>query len=209
MSEQHEDDIIPHQDEVEQVIEEQITEALAGGSSSGTPAVFVVLYVFFGSQHGGTQDHPLTGEDGVSAGDRVFVVGQIDPTEDGIYVAAVGAWARADDCPVDLVLPSGTLFVAPAGAFKRAGGINQGTNFGRSIFTNANEKVVGTNNLEAYAVSNDGAWGFVFADGQPQLQNADLDANGYSVKNLVDPTDPQDAATKAWVLAAIDAALNP
>ena len=37
--------------------------------------------------------------DGVTplAGDRVLVTGQADPSQNGIYAAAAGAWSRSDD----------------------------------------------------------------------------------------------------------------
>lgn len=49
----------------------------------------------------------------VVAGDRVLVAGQTDPTENGIYDAAAGAWSRATDwnAPEDVI--SGQLVAVP------------------------------------------------------------------------------------------------
>jgi hypothetical protein len=41
------------------------------------------------------------------AGDRVLLKNQTDPTENGIYVAAVGAWARSTDADTDVEVTQG------------------------------------------------------------------------------------------------------
>lgn len=53
--------------------------------------------------------------DGVSvvAGDRVLVKNQTDPTQNGVYVAASGAWTRADDAGTDAQMTPG--IVVPVG----------------------------------------------------------------------------------------------
>lgn len=76
--------------------------------------------------------------DGVSviAGDRVLVDSQTTATEDGIYVAAAGAWARADDF--------NTGFDATGTAVT----ITEGTANGDKLFIQTAEPaVVGTNGL--------------------------------------------------------------
>jgi len=52
--------------------------------------------------------------DGTSlvADDRCLVVGQTDPTENGIYVVAAGAWARSADMDAGSEFPSAAVFVA-------------------------------------------------------------------------------------------------
>lgn len=55
--------------------------------------------------------------DGVQtvAGDRVALVGQTDATQNGIYVAAAGAWARATDADQSAELSRGLAFFVTAG----------------------------------------------------------------------------------------------
>lgn len=50
------------------------------------------------------------------AGDRVLVTGQTTAMQNGIYVAATGAWSRADDCAIGDVLKAYTnVYVANSG----------------------------------------------------------------------------------------------
>jgi hypothetical protein len=56
--------------------------------------------------------------DGVAvvAGDRVLVKNQADGTQNGIYVAAVGAWSRAADADASIEVTPGLLVPVEAGA---------------------------------------------------------------------------------------------
>lgn len=63
-----------------------------------------------GTQAGGDWPGPLT------AGDRVFVKDQTTGSENFIYIAAAGAWARATDADGSGELSSGTLVLVEEGA---------------------------------------------------------------------------------------------
>jgi len=65
-------------------------------------------------------NHGLSGLadiDGVtpSSGDRILCIGQSDASENGIYVAASGAWARASDADEDEEVTSGLYTVVTEG----------------------------------------------------------------------------------------------
>ncbi|MEI7861270.1 MAG: hypothetical protein WCJ21_01515, partial [Planctomycetota bacterium] len=59
--------------------------------------------------------------DGVllSAGNRVLVKNQAKPAENGVYVAAVGAWSRATDADTAAELPGGTTLFVKTGTQNR------------------------------------------------------------------------------------------
>jgi hypothetical protein len=90
--------------------------------------------------------------DGVTviADDRVLVTGQTDPIENGIYVAASGAWSRASDMVVtDEVKAYSHVFVRE--------GTNHGGHEMKLQTTNVSE-TVGTDSLvwiHAYSLGND------------------------------------------------------
>lgn len=83
----------------------------------------------------------------VSAGDRVLVKNQSTGSQNGIYVAAAGAWSRATDADADAEVTSGLATV-----------VEEGTANGGKIFllTTANPIVVGTTALSFTALSGGG-----------------------------------------------------
>lgn len=60
----------------------------------------------------------------VVAGDRVGVIAQNAPAENGIYVAATGAWARATDADSAAELDSGFAFTVREGTYKNVEFVN-------------------------------------------------------------------------------------
>ncbi|MDG0792763.1 hypothetical protein OMP38_19210 [Cohnella ginsengisoli] len=88
--------------------------------------------------------------DGVSlaAGDRVLVKDQTTGSQNGIYVAASGAWARAADADASVKLAAGvSLYV-------REGTINAGKSF---VLSNAGALTLGTTALTFAQLSGAGA----------------------------------------------------
>ena len=76
--------------------------------------------------------------DGVAliAGDRVLVKNQTTATDNGIYIVAAGAWARATDADTATELVGATLWV------------NEGTNNGDKLFTCSNDSItLGSTNI--------------------------------------------------------------
>jgi len=63
----------------------------------------------------------------VQAGDRVLVKDQTTATENGIYVAAEGAWTRAEDCDEDVELTKCYVFVANGATYASYGFSQVGT----------------------------------------------------------------------------------
>lgn len=66
-------------------------------------------------------DHGLSGTadiDGqpITAGARIGVVGQTDPEENGIYIAAAGGWARATDANENTEINAGMAFAVIGGS---------------------------------------------------------------------------------------------
>jgi hypothetical protein len=61
--------------------------------------------------------------DGVAvvAGDRVLVKAQTDPAENGLYVAAAGAWSRADDMDANDEVVSSSVFVEEGTTYSDSG----------------------------------------------------------------------------------------
>jgi hypothetical protein len=89
-------------------------------------------------------DHALTGLTDIdtnvtpASGDRILVDQQSTPTEDGIYVAAAGAWARSADAPVGANARGWRVW------------IEEGTADGDKLYACSNNKgsdVVGTDGL--------------------------------------------------------------
>jgi len=91
----------------------------------------------------GTSNQALTGVGQliqghtVVSGDRIGLVGQSDPIENGIYVAAAGAWSRSTDADEDDEVTNGLTFFVSRG--NKAG--NQ------YILTNTDPVVVGSDAL--------------------------------------------------------------
>lgn len=73
----------------------------------------------------------------VQSGDRIGVVGQTDPIENGIYVADAGAWTRSEDADEDDEVTNGMTFF-----------VSKGDNAGyQYILTNADPVIPGTDAL--------------------------------------------------------------
>ena len=70
----------------------------------------------------------------VVSGDRVLVKAQTDTTQNGIYTASTGAWARAKDADSSVEMKDGTQVL-----------VTDGTTFGQSVFflETANPFVIG------------------------------------------------------------------
>jgi hypothetical protein len=73
---------------------------------------------------------------GVGVGDRVLVKDQTNPAENGIYVAAAGAWARSDDADTWDKLISAFVFVEEGTNFTDAGFVST-VNAGGTLGTTA------------------------------------------------------------------------
>ncbi|MFO0677064.1 MAG: hypothetical protein U0169_11035 [Polyangiaceae bacterium] len=117
-------------------------DSVAQGLTLKTPALVVA-----------TSNITLSGTqtiDGVAvvAGNRVLAAGQTTPSENGVYVVAAGAWARAADMPAGSNAASDYLFV------------QEGTNYadtGWVCSTDPGSDVVGTNSLTFVQFSSAGA----------------------------------------------------
>jgi uncharacterized cupin superfamily protein len=100
--------------------------AATGMRSDGAPALSTEVTIPLASNRGAalvatTANITLSGAqtiDGVSvvAGNRVLVQAQTDTTENGIYVAAAGAWARSDDFNATNQIAYGTRVYVQSGA---------------------------------------------------------------------------------------------
>jgi hypothetical protein len=110
-------------------------DAAVGATSDN--AIADPVYTVFDSQIALSGEK--TGDGKLTALSRVLVIGQTDPIENGIYVTAAGAWARASDMPAAFAA-GGMLVVVEDG----------GTEYANAIFTveeAAGSDVVGTDGL--------------------------------------------------------------
>ena len=89
---------------------------------------------------GGTNVTALTGEQDIggvtTSTSRVLLTGQTDVSENGIYVTASGAWARAADADASADFQYGKSVV-----------VSGGTNAGTFYYTGSDDPTVGTDNL--------------------------------------------------------------
>lgn len=97
-------------------------QAIAEAASSGTAIKSAVRAV-------STTNITLSGTQTVDSvalvdGERVLVAGQTDPAENGIYVVAAGAWARAEDADESGELAPGTQVVVTGGTSAASAGGN-------------------------------------------------------------------------------------
>lgn len=143
----------------------------------------------------------LSGEqtiDGVSAvaGDRVLVKNQEVASLNGIYVVAAGAWSRATDADSSAEVTCGMF------CFVEEGTTNGGTGW---LLTTANPITLGVTGLLFQKFTNTALDEPGFRALAATLA-ADLDVNTQKITSVADPTDPQDAATKASSEAAATAA---
>jgi len=109
----------------------------------------------------------LTALDGVTpiAGDRVLLYGQSTPSQNGIYVAASGAWSLATDWATGFVIPELVVRVSEGtlGAHTIQRLTNQGTiTVGSTSLTFTQDSSVKDNSTTVDpAVTNDGTQGYV------------------------------------------------
>lgn len=101
----------------------------------------------------------------VIAGNRVLVKNQADQTENGLYVAAVGAWARSTDADTGTELLAGTVYV-------RAGGT---TNGGTQWANNNTAITIGVTNITFAQIAGAG----VYTNGS----GLSLTGNVFSISN--------------------------
>ena len=82
--------------------------------------------------------------DGVllTAGNRVLVKNQAKPAENGVYVAAAGAWSRATDADTAAELPGGTTLFVKTGTQNRNTGWNIDNSITQTATTLRNSAVV-------------------------------------------------------------------
>ena len=89
---------------------------------------------------GGINIADLTGEQTIAgvttSTDRVLLTGQTDVSENGIYVTAAGAWARADDADASADFQYG-----------KAVTVSGGTNAGTFYYTGSDDPTIGSDNL--------------------------------------------------------------
>lgn len=133
----------------------------------------------------------LSGEqtiDGVlTSNDRVLVRAQTDASENGIYVSAAGAWSRATDADSAAELEGAAV------------GVQQGSTYADAVFLQTTDSItLGTSDIEWQQIG--------FGSATPSLAEVlgvANDADGNAIENLADPTNAQDAATKAFVEAQL------
>lgn len=101
----------------------------------------------------------------VVAGNRVLVKNQSDQTENGLYVAAAGAWARSTDADTGTELLAGTVYV-------RAGGT---TNGGTQWANNNTAITIGVTNITFAQIAGAG----VYTNGS----GLSLTGNVFSISN--------------------------
>ena len=82
--------------------------------------------------------------DGVllTAGNRVLVKNQAKPAENGVYIAAVGAWSRATDADTAAELPGGTTLFVKSGTQNRNTAWNIDNSITQTATTVSNSAVV-------------------------------------------------------------------